>query len=348
MPRPPDDTLLYTWVFAIGLASLATWVYLAAAWQLRGSVLPYEPRRSVPWGAWGVLLAVLLVLGSISAAFSRGADRHVDDSGEAQDRAISIAVGSITQASIVIAFVVAVAVISHATKRDVGLPATLGEACRDVVIGVLACLAAYVPVLFVRVVTVLSFGEPGDHPMIQIVKHDPNGAVFAMALFAAVIVAPVCEELSFRLLLQGWLEKFEDKILGWRAEDRCDEAIQEVAMTEASGVQAGKQIDTVTMNDPASEPIGAPESNWIEAAPPAASLANMPHGLLPIVVSAAMFAGAHVGNSTDPYPLFALAIFLGFIYQRTHRILPSIAAHATFNLISMLLLWRMIFGPTAE
>lgn len=69
-----------------------------------------------------------------------------------------------------------------------------------------------------------------------------------------------------------------------------------------------------------------------------------PHGALPILASSMMFSWAHLGHSTDPFPLFALAIVLGFIYQRTHRILPSIVAHALFNAISMVVLWQTVFS----
>jgi membrane protease YdiL (CAAX protease family) len=82
----------------------------------------------------------------------------------------------------------------------------------------------------------------------------------------------------------------------------------------------------------------------IAATPPQAGVGFMPYGSLPILVSSVMFASAHIGHSTDPFPLFVLALFLGFVYQRTHRIVPCIVAHALFNLISMLALWQMLFA----
>ena len=35
-------------------------------------------------------------------------------------------------------------------------------------------------------------------------------------------------------------------------------------------------------------------------------------------------------------------LLLGYVYQRTHRIVPSIVAHGLFNLLTMLTLWRMV------
>ena len=39
----------------------------------------------------------------------------------------------------------------------------------------------------------------------------------------------------------------------------------------------------------------------------------------------------------DPLPIFLLAIVLGLLYYRTHRILPSIVLHAAFNATSVLI-----------
>ncbi|MFW6125080.1 MAG: type II CAAX prenyl endopeptidase Rce1 family protein [Pirellulales bacterium] len=39
----------------------------------------------------------------------------------------------------------------------------------------------------------------------------------------------------------------------------------------------------------------------------------------------------------DPIPMFLLAIVLGLLYYRTHRLVPSITLHAGFNLVNLLL-----------
>jgi hypothetical protein len=33
------------------------------------------------------------------------------------------------------------------------------------------------------------------------------------------------------------------------------------------------------------------------------------------------------------------------VYQRTHRIVPTMVAHSLFNLVTMIALWRMVFHP---
>jgi hypothetical protein len=71
---------------------------------------------------------------------------------------------------------------------------------------------------------------------------------------------------------------------------------------------------------------------------------GLPYGMVPILVSAALFAAAHAGYGPEPVPIFLLALIFGYVYQRTHRILPTIVAHALFNLIPMITMWQLVFS----
>jgi membrane protease YdiL (CAAX protease family) len=62
---------------------------------------------------------------------------------------------------------------------------------------------------------------------------------------------------------------------------------------------------------------------------------------MPILISSALFGAAHFGYGPEPLPIFLLAIVLGYVYQRTHRIIPCIVAHALFNGLTMATLWGM-------
>ena len=154
--------------------------------------------------------------------------------------------------------------------------------------------------------------------------------VLILASIAAVVVAPICEELVFRLLLQGWLEKWEDKRLSWRTPEILESSVEQ---TSDSGVEPiATDIDIETQS------ISQPE-------PPLRGTAKLPHGWLPIIITAVLFGLAHTGYGPEPIPLFFLGLVLGYLYQRTHRILPCIVTHAIFNLFTVILLWRMAFGP---
>jgi membrane protease YdiL (CAAX protease family) len=51
----------------------------------------------------------------------------------------------------------------------------------------------------------------------------------------------------------------------------------------------------------------------------------------------------HLGQGWAPVPLFFLSLALGWLYQRTHRLLPSLVVHVCLNSCSLLML-RMASG----
>jgi membrane protease YdiL (CAAX protease family) len=63
-----------------------------------------------------------------------------------------------------------------------------------------------------------------------------------------------------------------------------------------------------------------------------------PAGWGPIVVSGAIFAALH--GWPDAVALFVLSLFLGYAYQRTHRIVAPLAMHMLVNSLAMFELWR--------
>jgi membrane protease YdiL (CAAX protease family) len=168
------------------------------------------------------------------------------------------------------------------------------------------------------------------------VAKDPDGSILVAAFFAAVLFAPICEEITFRLLLQGWLEKWEDARLGWRRM-----AAPEIA-TEPTPLQA----DAMVPIEPSPEPFVADDADVASAPAPELSPIHgpfgLPHGWAPILVSSLLFALAHFGIGPDPIPLFLLALVLGYVYQRTHRIVPCMVTHALFNSLTLVALWRML------
>jgi len=93
-------------------------------------------------------------------------------------------------------------------------------------------------------------------------------------------------------------------------------------------------------------PLAGVPSPWpANAAEPVESLARGTTtdqspwlALWPIVASSALFAAMHLGHGFDPIPLFFLALGLGYLYYRTHRIIPCIAMHALFNAFSLAML----------
>jgi membrane protease YdiL (CAAX protease family) len=90
------------------------------------------------------------------------------------------------------------------------------------------------------------------------------------------------------------------------------------------------------------------EKKQIEARQRRGESGHEPAGFGPIAVSAAIFAILHVSNGPDWVALFVLALFLGYVYQRTHRIVPALTVHACVNALAMLELWRAFLAAGSK
>jgi membrane protease YdiL (CAAX protease family) len=242
----------------------------------------------------------------------------------------------------VAAVVSAIAVFFGVSRADLGVDGGPRDFRRDIKIGLVTGLAAIAPA-YLMLGLLTQSQDPSKHPMIKMVmgSHQSLG-VFIAAAILAMIVAPVCEEIVFRLLLQGWLERWECAMLGYEGV---------AGSVSTNGAAASNEFPEPTVSEDATakdEPTEAltykSQSPALMVHPPMIGVTGVfPFGWMPIVISSLMFAVAHIGNGPDPIPLFFFALGLGYVYQRTHRIVPSIVAHALFNSYAMIALWRMVF-----
>lgn len=69
---------------------------------------------------------------------------------------------------------------------------------------------------------------------------------------------------------------------------------------------------------------------------------NWSYGVVPIVLSSLAFAGAHWEQGAAAPPLFLFSLVLGYLYFQTHRLTPSIVAHACLNAFSMVQIWLLL------
>lgn len=321
MSQPAPDEWL---VGFAGAASLAAWVYLVTRWQRSGELLAYEPRGPVPWGPIGSLLAITFAVLSISSSFGISSG----------DAVLSVPLSNLVQYLVVESlfvggFLFAVAATSLANRRDLGLPRNVHGYSRDLWIGVVVCLVALLPVYGLLYLLVHVFDLESHHSLVETVLREKNFAALAVAFVSAVIVAPICEEISFRLLLQGWLEKW---VLRWSPANREFPPEATSPPTERIDVAEVAASRTTSDEPTMTRPLVAARSSFLLC--------------VPILLSSTLFALAHFGQGAAPAALFILAAFLGYTYQRMHRIVPCIVAHSLFNLLSILALWLEIMFPS--
>lgn len=74
--------------------------------------------------------------------------------------------------------------------------------------GAVAFLASWVPVLVMLLATLPLRGDEPHNPYLQYLQQDASPELVAWICFAAIVIAPLSEELMFRVILQGALEAF--------------------------------------------------------------------------------------------------------------------------------------------
>jgi len=210
------------------------------------------------------------------------------------------------------------------------------------------------------------------HPLARMLVENPNVWVIVLGIATAVFVAPVTEEFLFRLLLQGWLETAERRLRRKLPElRRLTVGVMPVAM--AAFLFAGLHFRTASPRLEAEEIVflvGVRTAvnlltvgimiAWIRIAA-RATLADFGISFshwksdiklgmtaflvvtIPVYVLLILLQNLLPENSVvDPLPLLLLAVVLGGLYYRTHRIVSSIMLHMAFNATGVILaLWSI-------
>ncbi|MEM8865257.1 MAG: CPBP family intramembrane glutamic endopeptidase [Planctomycetota bacterium] len=343
--------LLNSTLVILGIASVAVWVMLASKLVAGESILPYQLRQRVPWGGGAGTIAIVIM--AINFLAAPGPQTVADESVSETLTSQQVLEGGISAVVVYTIFIGTIVMLLTstvgATRRDFGVPASVAQLASDIRLGLLTALAALVPSYGVHLVLVQLVKDETIHPVLLQVMSQPDLKMAIGAFLTAGLMVPVLEEFTFRLLLQGWLEKLEDQYVGWTATKRRMPAADEQADSDEPDHAAQQSADDANpFASPRTNSDPPPESSTDDideaivdesARRQLVSLTGLPHGWAPVLASALLFALAHLGLGAAPFALFVFAVLLGFVYQRTHRILPCIVAHMAFNTLSLVLVW---------
>lgn len=282
--------------FAFGTCIIA-WAVLVERCFKGTPILPYQPRRQVPWRVWD-LLAVLFFY-----------------------------------------FVLSVVVI-HIALYFYGLE--INESPERI-----------------------SIKKITDHPILQLLAAR-NWTAIILCSVAGIVVAPIIEEMFFRVLLQGWLEKVDRN---WRRRAPILRRVMPMAAMPiliSSLIFAGQHFRFATPPQDARLLIllfvcdsfvkilslifvmvllywrvgaKAVDLGW----EPKKIGSDIGLGLIAFLAIAVPIYAMQLylpqllpkDFAPDPIPIFFFAIALGFLYHRTHRAAPPIALHMALNASSL-------------
>jgi len=335
------------------MASIWSWSIALKKWRAGKPLLPYERRAVPPWSLldiciifvmWGLLQysVALLVFGGadpLQAAAGTNEVADAPDMTSANSYTLRLAIVVSGLANLWVCVLGGMLIVFRTGARwDRDLGITLRHAGRDIAYGVVA-FVMMAPIIY-SIQLILVQWHPSEHDLIKSFRTNPTIEFYLVCAFSAAIAAPIFEEFVCRVLLQGLFERIA-------VSTSLDEALfalrpapgsREIIVEQFSGE---RHAETPGDSNPYLPPIaarledmdGSPDVE-IEAA---ASL-SWRQFALPILGSSLIFAALHWGNGLDPIPLFFLALGLGYLYQRTHRILPCLVVHFLVNALALVLL----------
>ncbi len=214
------------------------------------------------------------------------------------------------------------------------------------------------------------------HPLIHFVL-EGKPAMIWLAVVVAVVVAPLVEEILFRLFLQGWLEKVDRhkrhthpfwQLARWGTMPvvltsflfammhfRVGQTVDDLdALGKLLLLNAVVGIFTILFGI-----VWAVKVRGATARDLGFSLPSLGRDLFTgvvafLAISIPLFSAQKFlfdlfpeWLAVDPIPLFFFSLLAGTLYLRTHRIVPAIALHMSLNGFSMLMLWQMAMTTKA-
>jgi membrane protease YdiL (CAAX protease family) len=328
------------------LASIWSWVFALKRLVRRQPLLAYEPRSTPPWNLLDLLMTVFILIllsglaGTLLGVFTSDQVEAVPQA--AAESPDSPPVDSVLTrwrivlsgvASLIACGLGALMIVIRTGAcwgKDLGL--TLRHAGRDISYGIVAYVML-APIIY-AIQAALQHWYPSEHPLVEEFRTNPTLGFYLVCVFSAAVAAPLVEEFMCRVLLQGLLERFVE-----------GPSFRQAMFGTADSQLPSRIEPTPALFQPAAPSqateVVKPEQTPSDERPPEAP--GRYSGGLPILISSLVFAALHWGNGLDPIPLFVLALGLGYLYQRTHRILPCVVVHFLVNAFALAMLGMSFF-----
>ncbi len=176
-----------------------------------------------------------------------------------------------------------------------------------------------------------------EHPTLEMITADSSLLTILSAWWVATIVAPVTEEILFRVILLGWLMRcfatphdFLGGLSGGNGPRSNDstEGTPNAGLDNTPNACADLNAHNYTRD------------NWASSQLPRPVADSYRHRRTwpPVIIVALLFALVHIGQGPAPIPIFFLGAGLCFMYRQTGSVVPCIVTHFLLNTFSMSIL----------
>jgi membrane protease YdiL (CAAX protease family) len=181
------------------LGSLAAWTWIVLCWKQGIAAIRWQEREACPWHP--VVVGLALPVSIIVQVVALSSTPETDSAAVTDLPALCLA---LVLEMLVLMGLLAISVPIRAD--DFGL--SRSQLGRNVWFGVLGFLMSILPVYTVSYAVEMAElrDEGASHTFLKLLENHPGAETIAWVSLAAVVLAPMAEELLFRVILQGWLE----------------------------------------------------------------------------------------------------------------------------------------------
>ncbi len=350
-------------ILAVLTASMIMWSRFVIAYVKGVPFFPsLQPRQIQRWALTDIFMALasLYLVSALAASFATriGVDRN--DLIEGSASSIPKVAIATFQLSAVVLMTFLIAARYRVSLGNIGW--STKHIIHDVRLGLLAFIMALPPIYILMIASTVLFKKPYNHPVVDAIKNDPSS--LPMAIWLAVVIAPLLEEFGFRVLLQGFLESLSrgplslSLIFGGRRQTEDQRLVATASQDLDSNsktvlTSVDSQADFKAKSFPSS-PANPYEAVATSTNDSASDYAIQPDVDLqlnadqqtitdgrqlpwwPVIVSGVLFGLAHFDYGASWLPLAALGMVLGYLYRITNRIWPSLVVHCCLNGMTML------------
>ncbi len=196
MPNADNAQVLIV-VLMVAISSTVWWMWWRR-WRRFGEIWHHEPTATPTWNPGVVFLALAII--AMFLLFGL-----LPQSGETKPMTVEHVRGGCLERAVLAAMLLSLLTgFGARSAREFGI--TWANWRQQVSVGLETAHACFLPVLYVLFAT-SPLRQPGEkNGLLVLLDQDRSFATLAWVVFAAVVLAPLVEELLFRVILLGWLK----------------------------------------------------------------------------------------------------------------------------------------------